>query len=105
MEAASASETSVNFYQTTRRSTPQDSHLHIHRHENLKSYKLGSIWKDVTVNHKGIFFWKLKEARWQQAHLKHPEHAALELPPDKTPVDVELQLCVCAAIQSQDHVG
>jgi hypothetical protein len=29
MEAASTSETSVNFYQTTRRNTPEDSHLHI----------------------------------------------------------------------------
>jgi hypothetical protein len=27
MEAASTSETSVNFYQTTRRSNPEDSHL------------------------------------------------------------------------------
>jgi hypothetical protein len=27
MEAASTSETSVNFYQTTRRSIPEDSHL------------------------------------------------------------------------------
>jgi hypothetical protein len=36
-EAASASETSVNFYQTTRRNNPEDSHLHTHRSENLKS--------------------------------------------------------------------
>jgi hypothetical protein len=28
MEAASTSETSVNFYQTTRRNIPEDSHLH-----------------------------------------------------------------------------
>jgi hypothetical protein len=27
MEAASTSETSVNFYQTTRRNNPEDSHL------------------------------------------------------------------------------
>jgi hypothetical protein len=32
------SETSVNFYQTTRRYNPEDSHLHTHRRENLKSY-------------------------------------------------------------------
>jgi hypothetical protein len=38
MEAASTSETSVNFYQTTRRNNPQDSHLHTRRHENLKSH-------------------------------------------------------------------
>jgi hypothetical protein len=29
MEAANTSETSVNFYQTTRRNNPEDSHLHI----------------------------------------------------------------------------
>jgi hypothetical protein len=28
MEAASISETSVNFYQTTQRNIPEDSHLH-----------------------------------------------------------------------------
>jgi hypothetical protein len=38
MEAASSSETSGNFYQTTRRNNPEDSHLHIRRRENLKSH-------------------------------------------------------------------
>jgi hypothetical protein len=38
MEAARTSETSVNFYQTTWRHNPEDSHLRIHRRENLKSY-------------------------------------------------------------------
>jgi hypothetical protein len=37
MEAASTSETLVNFYQTTWCYNPEDSHLHT-RHENLKSY-------------------------------------------------------------------
>jgi hypothetical protein len=35
---ASTSETLVNFYQTTRRYNPEDSHLHTHRRESLKSY-------------------------------------------------------------------
>jgi hypothetical protein len=39
MEAARTSETLVNFYQTTRRYNPEDSNLHTHRRENLKSYK------------------------------------------------------------------
>jgi hypothetical protein len=39
MEAASTSETSVNFYQTTRHSNSEDSHLHTRRRENLKSHK------------------------------------------------------------------
>jgi hypothetical protein len=38
MEAASTSETSVNFYQTTRRLNPEDSPLHAPRRDNLKSY-------------------------------------------------------------------
>jgi hypothetical protein len=37
MEAASTSETSGNFYQTTRRNNPEDSHLHTRRRKNLKS--------------------------------------------------------------------
>jgi hypothetical protein len=38
IEAANTSETSVNFYQTTRRNNPEDSHLHTRSRENLKSY-------------------------------------------------------------------
>jgi hypothetical protein len=38
MEAASTSETLVNFYQTTRRYNSEDSHLLTHSRENLKSY-------------------------------------------------------------------
>jgi hypothetical protein len=39
MEAASTSETLVNFYQTTRRYNLEESHLHTHRREKLKSYR------------------------------------------------------------------
>jgi hypothetical protein len=38
MEAAITSETSVNFYQTTRRNNPEDSHLYTRRRENLKCH-------------------------------------------------------------------
>jgi hypothetical protein len=38
MEAERTSEIMVNFYQTTRRYNPEDSHLRTHRRENLKSY-------------------------------------------------------------------
>jgi hypothetical protein len=37
MEAASTSETSGNFYQTTGSNKPEDSHLHTCSRENLKS--------------------------------------------------------------------
>jgi hypothetical protein len=40
MEAARTSETFENFYQTTRRYNPEDSHLHTRRHENLKFYEV-----------------------------------------------------------------
>jgi hypothetical protein len=39
MKAASTSETSVNSYQTTRRYSPEDSHLHTHRREGSKCHK------------------------------------------------------------------
>jgi hypothetical protein len=38
MDGTSTSETSVNFYLTTRRYNPEDSHLHTRRRENLKSH-------------------------------------------------------------------
>jgi hypothetical protein len=40
MVAASTSETSVNFYQTTRRNDAEDSHLSTRRRENLKSHSV-----------------------------------------------------------------
>jgi hypothetical protein len=40
MEAARTSETSVNFYQTTRRYNPEDSNLRTRRRENPKSYRI-----------------------------------------------------------------
>jgi hypothetical protein len=39
-EAGSTPETSVNFYQTTQRNNPEDSHLHMHHRENLKSHRV-----------------------------------------------------------------
>jgi hypothetical protein len=40
MEAAGTSETSVSFYQPTRRNNTEDSHLSTRRHENPKSHTL-----------------------------------------------------------------
>jgi hypothetical protein len=40
MEAVSTSKTSVNFYETTWRKMPEESHLHTRRRENLKSHCL-----------------------------------------------------------------
>jgi hypothetical protein len=41
METANTSETSLNFYKTTRRNNPEDNHFHTRRRENLKSYEEG----------------------------------------------------------------
>jgi hypothetical protein len=43
MEAARASEMSENFYQTTRRYSPEDSHLRTRLRENLKSHATGFL--------------------------------------------------------------
>jgi hypothetical protein len=40
MEAVNTSETSVSFYETTWRNSPEDSHLHTRHPENLKSHKM-----------------------------------------------------------------
>jgi hypothetical protein len=37
MEAVSTSETSVDFYQTTRRNIPKDSHFHIRRRKSMST--------------------------------------------------------------------
>jgi hypothetical protein len=58
MEAASTSETLVNFFQTTRRYNPEDSHLRTHRRENLKSYLV-----DIPVQHKLAQELEVKEDR------------------------------------------
>jgi hypothetical protein len=43
IEAAGTSETLVNFYQTTWRYNPEDSHLRTYRRENLKFYQ--TTWR------------------------------------------------------------
>jgi hypothetical protein len=68
MEAASTSETSVNFYQTTRRDNPEDS-----RHENLKSYV---VFKIRTVSIYLIFnthkYCSYEDCRRAYAHILSP---------------------------------
>jgi hypothetical protein len=49
MEAVSTSETSVSFYQTTRRNIAEDSHLHTHRRENLK-FEQGILLRSITLS-------------------------------------------------------
>jgi hypothetical protein len=42
MDAASTSETSLNFYQTTQCNNPEDSHLHTRHHENPISHNFST---------------------------------------------------------------
>jgi hypothetical protein len=56
VEAESASETSVNFYQTTRRNNPEDSHLRIkYMFQQLLWIVMGRCWSCNS-----IIFWNLK---------------------------------------------
>jgi hypothetical protein len=50
VEAASTSEMSLNFYQTTQCNNPEDSHLHTCCHENLKSPKHQLISSSLSEN-------------------------------------------------------
>jgi hypothetical protein len=47
--SARTSETLVNFYQTTRRYNPEDSHLHTHSRENLESYLINISGKSRQI--------------------------------------------------------
>jgi hypothetical protein len=51
MEAARTSDTLVNFYQSTRRYNPEDSHVRTHRRENLKSYLFRNLFNDAFQLH------------------------------------------------------
>jgi hypothetical protein len=44
VETGSTSETFVNFYQTTSRDIPEDSHLQTRRRDNLKSHKINACY-------------------------------------------------------------
>jgi hypothetical protein len=46
MEAAGTSETSVNFYQSTRRNNQEVSHLHAIRHSNPKNCLIVYVFRD-----------------------------------------------------------
>jgi hypothetical protein len=48
IRAASTSDMSVNFYQTTWCNNPEDSHFHTRHHENLKAHQgraCVSVWQ------------------------------------------------------------
>jgi hypothetical protein len=65
MEAASASKTPVNFYQTTRRNIPEDSHLHTRSRENLKSHQVRSGVGNYIYSGSGLGYSEVTAARYE----------------------------------------
>jgi hypothetical protein len=64
-EAVSMSETSVSFYETTRHSVPEDSHLYSRRLENLKSHRRNEVWQEE---------WKDQKRKTQRYLSQTDEH-------------------------------
>jgi hypothetical protein len=54
MEAASPSETSVNFYQIAGRNNPEDNHFHTRRRKNLKSHHEPKVLQEKIIPQKSI---------------------------------------------------
>jgi hypothetical protein len=80
MEAASTSETSVNFYQTTRRNNPEDSHLHTRRRENIKSHLTTWLYRgigynaDMTMSHRRLCYINGVTTRVLKLSRRHSPH-------------------------------
>jgi hypothetical protein len=69
MEAASTSETSVNFYQATRRYISEHSHLHARRRKNLKSHPVYKKFVGKSYRKRPL---KVLQRKWDKrikAHL------------------------------------
>jgi hypothetical protein len=72
MEAASTSETSVNFYQTTKRNNPEDSHIHTRCSEKLK-FQIVNIILDIVQCLMYILYRStLRLGNWRLSRLRVP---------------------------------
>jgi hypothetical protein len=80
MEAARTSETSVNFYQTTRRYNPEESHLRTHRRENPKSYWGRTLLNITLINCSFFTTYAYLSSRYRYHHRHPPPPPALYLP-------------------------
>jgi hypothetical protein len=85
MEAASTSETLVNFYQTTRRYNPEDSHLQIAIYcRNTYEFKLlkyvikqHKVWGTINLCNSKVRLWLLSGilvSSLQPLHLTETSH-------------------------------
>jgi hypothetical protein len=59
MEAASTSEKSLNFYQTTRSNNPVDSHFHTRLRENQKFHFVFLFKNHRVLKNCKIYIWRL----------------------------------------------
>jgi hypothetical protein len=83
MEAASTSEMSVIFYQTTQRNNPEDSHLHAHHYENLTSYRFK------------LCFWI---PGWKPEHVRDPHTMKYRRGEDRSCSNMYKQESTCKRI-------
>jgi hypothetical protein len=67
IEATSISETSINFYQTTRRNNPEDSHLYIHSEYIQRRTRLSlierSIMNSIRNRHINTYKWQVDKVQ------------------------------------------
>jgi hypothetical protein len=82
MEAARSSEMLVNFYQTTRRYNPEDSHLHLHtrRRENLKSHQFAAHLDTVPPCPGHLLYPRSCHFPRHLRHNAHTAYSKIELP-------------------------
>jgi hypothetical protein len=83
MDATNTSEISVNFYQTTQRNNPEDSHIRTRRRENLKSYSsqkfarpdiLAFTWHGVMFHYGSMDYLRenVVDSSWKGSILRAP---------------------------------
>jgi hypothetical protein len=82
MEAASTSETSVNFYQATRHNNKEDSHLQTRHRENLKSDNEIVYYINIMIKYSRFQKKKQLPGRFSLCSFLHPSVNSFFLGPN-----------------------